>query len=68
MSDSIWSLLVAFGMNFSCNPMDALDITMQNLSMFNLVTPSYNSKEKDGEKLNGDDPKNSQKIRKALFG
>ena len=41
-----------------------------NLIMYNKILPVYNSKEskkKDEEKINADDPKNQERIRKILF-
>lgn len=43
-----------------------------NLIMYNKILPVYNSKDtkkgNDEEKINADDPKNQERIRKLLFG
>lgn len=46
------------------------DLSLQNLKMLNAVIPSYNSKKSDKkeEVINADDPKNQERIKKALFG
>jgi hypothetical protein len=57
-------MLGSFALNYHCNPMEVLDMTMQNLSLFNSVVPCYDDEKE--QVINGDSIKNQDKINEIL--
>lgn len=64
MNDSIWAIIGIYGLNYHCNPMDALDISLANLTMLNAVIPNYTHDTE--EHINADDPANQERIDRIL--
>ena len=54
-------------MTFHCNPEEALDMTMQNLQMYNLCIPSYKTEDDKKNELVTADKGSDDKVR-ALLG
>lgn len=57
-------MISVFGLNYHCNPMEALDISLSNLTLLNAVIPNYG--EKGEEVIDADDPANKERIAKIL--
>lgn len=73
-SDSIWALIAGFAKNFGLTPKEVLDYTFDSIMLYSASLPGYDTedskdraKNNDDEKINGDDPKNQQKLRELFF-
>lgn len=50
-------------------PDDVLDMTLQNITMYNAVIPSFEGKSENKKNIiNADDPDNKDLVDKILFG
>lgn len=61
-------MISSFALNYHVQPCAVLEMTLQNLAMYNMVIPSYNSKDEKGNKevINGDDPAMQDRINRIL--
>ena len=64
-NDSPWTIAGIFALNYHCHPEQVLDMTLQNITLYNAVIPSFSSG-KDDEVIDATDPRNADKIRKLL--
>lgn len=66
MNDSIWALISVYGLNYHCDPMTALDLSLSNLTLLNAVIPNYTQEEKEEEVIDATDPANYEMIDRLL--